>query len=1541
MTDTQTAISSSKKYHFLSGGGEMGELMRAKDWSTTAVGTPDQWPQSLRTTLSIILNAKFPMFLWWGEELTCFYNDAYRPSLGNDGKHPGILGMPAEKAWSEIWPIIKPLIDQVLAGGEAQIFEDTLVPIYRNGKIEDVYWTFSYSAVIDESGKPGGVLVNCIETTEKILNAKKIAHSENKFKNLIKESPIATAVFTGENFVVELANAEALKLWGKNKNVIGKKILEAMPELEGQPYMDLLKNVYTSGETYHGKEDFVNIEVNGKIEPAYVNFIYKALRDGDGKIYGILTMGYNVTEQVEARKKIEYNEERLRLTAETAMLGTFDLKMPEREFVGSKRVYEIFGIADTNISYDTLFSAIHPDDLHIREAANKLALTTGRIGYEVRLIRPDKSIRWISAYGKVFYGEDKNPSRVLGTIMDITDQKKFLNDFQASEKRFRNTVMQANVGITILKGADFFVEMANETYLEIIDRKEEDFVGKPLFEGLPEVREVIEPLVTSVLRTGISFEATEFPIPITRKGDTQIGYFNFAYQALRENDGSISGIIVVVNEITSIVKAKHLLAENEKEFRNVIMQSPIPMTILRGEEFVMEMTNDIMLKTIWRRKQEDIIGKKLFEAYPELNTQVYLGILKKVFTSGEPYKANESVAYLEGDDGMKKFYFDYEYAPLFDTDGTVSGIMVTANDVTEKVLLRINIEAEEARLRLAIDATKLATWDLDLQTSEMIHSPRLAEIFGHDSLVLLTHQQMRDQIHPDDLQLIIEKAFNEAMQTGIYYYQARVIRPDKTIAWIKTQGKVIFENESIPQRLIGTLTDVTESKIAEEKLAMLAAIVESSEDAIVSKKLNGFITSWNAGAQRIFGYRADEIIGEHITKLIPADRLEEEPKILARLQLGERVDHFETKRITKDKKILDISLTISPIKDAEGNIIGASKIARDITKQKETERLVTESEQRFKAIADSAPVMIWMSGTDKLCYFFNKGWLDFTGRTLEQEQGNGWAEGIHPEDLQRCLDIYVSSFDERKEFYMEYRLKAGDGEYKWISDKGVPRYSIEGDFLGYISGCMNIDEQKTFAEKLAESETRFRLLTNVMPQFIWIADPQGNLYYFNQSVYQYSGLNEREAMNGGWLKIIHPDDKEENIKKWAQSIATGEDFILEHRFRKYNGDYRWQLSRAVPHKDSSGRIQMWIGTSTDIHDQKVSSEQLKKSELLFKTISNTSPVGLWMTDTSGQNSFVNDTWIKWTGISLEKQHGHGWLTGVLEEDKLTIPSFEQAFKRREKYTAEFRILRQDNEVRWCLTEGSPYYDISGEFAGYAGSVTDITEIKKLEQQKDFFISMASHELKTPITSIKGYVQILQSMHKDSPDTFLKTSLGTINKQIGTLTKLIADLLDMSKIKTGSLQLNKEHFSINDMIHETIEEIKHAQPSYRFFFYPETESIVYADRLRVAQVLINFLTNAIKYSPHSNMVTVRSAIIDNNVIVSVIDSGIGISKQDQEKIFERFYRVEGKDENTFPGFGIGLFIAAEIIHRHNGKIQVESEPGKGSAFSFSLPLDNQL
>jgi signal transduction histidine kinase len=227
-----------------------------------------------------------------------------------------------------------------------------------------------------------------------------------------------------------------------------------------------------------------------------------------------------------------------------------------------------------------------------------------------------------------------------------------------------------------------------------------------------------------------------------------------------------------------------------------------------------------------------------------------------------------------------------------------------------------------------------------------------------------------------------------------------------------------------------------------------------------------------------------------------------------------------------------------------------------------------------------------------------------------------------------------------------------------------------------------------------------------------------------------------------------------------------------------------------------------------------------------------------------------------------------------------------------------------------------------------------------EQRKDEFIGIASHELKTPITTVKVYLQLLQKMVESGKSNKIGVHLEKMDSQVDKLTKLVSDLLDISKIQAEKLEFNKTNFKIDDLVREIVEMLKGTIPTHSIIKKLEAKRSAYGDRDRIGQVLINLITNAAKYSPKADRIVISTNVKNGFAIVSVQDFGIGISAEHQDKVFNRFFRVEGIHEKTYPGFGMGLFISAEIIHRHGGTISVASKPGKGSTFSFTVPLEKK-
>jgi two-component system CheB/CheR fusion protein len=455
-------------------------------------------------------------------------------------------------------------------------------------------------------------------------------------------------------------------------------------------------------------------------------------------------------------------------------------------------------------------------------------------------------------------------------------------------------------------------------------------------------------------------------------------------------------------------------------------------------------------------------------------------------------------------------------------------------------------------------------------------------------------------------------------------------------------------------------------------------------------------------------------------------------------------------------------------------------------------------------------------------------------------------------------------------------------------------------------------------------------------------------WYWNIKTGNLMGSKEQAALFGRsdgsffsrfeeWLEALHPDDVSTVQRELELSIKDRKPLDIEFRILWPDGSIHWILSKAYPYYDRSGEAEKMVGVNINVTERRRAIEALAESEKRFHNMSDNAPVMIWMADETQHCTFLNKTWLSFTGKKLEEECGAGWYKGIHPEDlDRFLEAYDKAYANKEEFKIDYRLRRHDGEYRWIMNQGVPRYANEDTFIGYIGTCVDVHDRIDLERQKDDFMGIASHELKTPVTSIKAYAQILQEKFRKANDTASAGMLGRLDMQIDKLTNLINTLLDVARIQSGQMDYDEEYFDINTFIHEIKEEIQQANPEHQIITTLKANGEVFADRARIGQVLNNLISNAVKYSPDNNKILIETELTKGEFIFSVRDYGVGVPIDQQDKIFQRFYRVSESAGNRVPGLGLGLFISAQIVKQQGGKIWLESEPGKGSQFSFSLP-----
>ncbi len=1023
--------------------------------------------------------------------------------------------------------------------------------------------------------------------------------TEQQFISLLNEGPISYSMFRGRDFVIEFANDEALKLWGKDKSVIGKKLTDAMPEIIGQPYLNIIQNVYDTGMAYEGKECLTYLEKNGVLSPVYLNFVYKALKNDGAAGHSVLCLGYDVTEQVMSRKIIAEAETRIHLT----------------------------------------------------------------------------------------------------------------------EKKFRNVMSQAPVGIAILRGPDFNVEMANKAYLRLIEKTEEDILGNNLFDCIPEVKPLMEPLLKEVMKSGMAYHSPELEVILEQSEKKERVLFNLVYEPIKEADGSASGIMVIANEVTE----QRIQDENNSRLAAIVQSTSDAIIAVNLNRLIINW--NASAERIFGYTEAEILGKPITTLIPEdlwyQEDEIFDKILKdqpiehlqtiRKHKSGSPIDISLSIS------------------PIKDKQGNIVSISKIARDISRQKTIEHLISDNEEKLKILVEASELGTWELHLQENKVSYSPRYLHYMGYEETDTPTHEELKNRLHPDDLKTR-EQAFAQAYETGILNYTTRVIWPDGSLRWIEAKGKVLHDDQNKPLRIIGTIRDLTNEKrkqqqIEENELRLRTAAL-SSELGTWDYDPKTEVMRWDDASRKLFGVSSD------------------------------------------------IPVTVD---------------------------------------------LFW--------------------------------ERIHPDDRSAALARMLEALNPRMavNYESEYRIIGlPHDEVRWIHAKGKAFFDENKEPYHFSGTVLDITEKRMALEELKDSEQKFRLLADSMPQLIWTGDVHGTLNYFNRSVYRYSGLTPEYIAEKGWIEIVHPDEREENIRSWMESVKSGKDFLFEHRFRRNDGEYRWQLSRAIPQRDAGGNIQMWVGTSTDIHDQKTFSKELE--------------------------------------------------TKVQERTK---------------------DLQQANQ-----------------------------ELERMNEELASFAYVSSHDLQEPLRKIQTFANRIaeKEVLSDSGKDYFRRMQDAAQR----MHLLIEDLLAYSRTSTTEKVFETCQLTqlIEEVKHDLEQVIKEKQATIDYQDLPAMRIIPFQFR----QLFTNILSNALKFSKQDvpSHIIIRAEEVKEGSSghpelvkdkayyhLTVKDNGIGFSPEYNTRIFEVFQRLHGKHE--YKGTGIGLAICKKIMENHQGSISAMGEPGLGATFHIYVPV----
>ncbi|WP_013322624.1 ATP-binding protein [Gloeothece verrucosa] len=1139
-------------------GGEMGTLIKAFDWSLTPLGPINQWPLCLKTVVSIMLASRFPIQILWGPDYIQFYNDAYRPILGS--KHPKGLGQRGQDCWSEVWDFAGPRLDRVRLTGEASWSDDQLLLLNRHGYLEECYFTFSYTPVLDESGEVAGIFNAVNETTQRVIQGRRqqtlaaIATHLAEAKTPQETCSVVAATLVNNAADVPFALFYELDHTNHRAKLVNSVRLEN--HLSDLPFLvniNLNKPVASlepmvkavkSGEIQiinHLQQQWPSLPGEPWGESPDSALILPIILPAQKQSVGVMVVGISPRRELD-----EHYRQFFELIVNHIALAMTNCRAYEEERKRAEALAELDRaktVFFSNISHElrtplTLIQGPLEEVLHQTESPLAPSTRASLVMAQRNVLRLQKLVNTFLEFSRLEAGRirafyqptdlgtfTQELASVFRSAIEQSGMRLVVHcpplpqpvyvDHQMWEKIVLNLLSNAfkftfegEIKVSLTWAGDRVKFEIQDTGIGIAEAEipylfdrfyriqgapSRTYEGSGI--GLSLVQELVHLHGGTIEVNSIPAQGTCFRIylptgsrhlppeqiglacPFPATSPTTAVFVEEALSWLPQTPDVATDTPSSVRLTTP--NARIILADDNADMREYVKR-------LLNKLYQVEAVGDGMaaLEAIRRHPPDlvltDVMMPQLngFELLQQLRSNPLTQELPIILLSaraGEEYLVEALEA--GADDYLVKPFSARELLVRIEANLKMAQLRQQATQKEQK----LRAQAETARQQ-TIDILERITegfvaFDSQWRFTYVNRQAALMVDISREQLLGNNIWELFPQAinHPFYQQL--QQAINEQVSLTFETFYARLSR------WFLLDVYPASEGVSVYFR------DITESKnqqlIREENEARLRKSEERLRIALKSAPIALFNQDRELKYTWIynftFNYQISEVIGKTDEDLFGAENAQALSEVKTAV-LDSGVGQRKEVKINWQDQEIYFDLTLEPLKNCEGQIIGLTGASVNITELKYIEQALRESEARFRTMADSAPVLIWMSGTDRSCHFFNQVWLNFTGRTLEQEIGNGWTEGVHPEDFDSCLQTYLSAFEQRIEFQMEYRLRRADGEYRWVFDRGKPLFTPEGIFAGYIGSCVDITEQKEANLMLQERAQELTQLNEALTQ---------------------------------------------------------------------------------------------------------------------------------------------------------------------------------------------------------------------------------------------------------------------------------------------------------------------------------------------------------------------------------------------------------------------------------------------------------------------------